>query len=161
MSPTSSGSGSKQLSLMYDQLIYNTLNILGITTPAVIKPRLVRHVQSITQRRKFNFFLSSSSVEESLMFSAPKDIAVNAEDCYSCIDSCDNVLCELCLPCMSGNLTKSFHQAYREHQARGNMKRIFPNENSVQEKFVKLFRDKDKLSVKWFEAKCENDFDWC
>lgn len=95
------------------------------------------------------------------MFSAAKDIAVQPENCANCVDSCDNNLCELCLPCMSVNTTKSFHQAYREHQRRGEMSRIFPNENCMQERLMKTFSDQNKLAVKWFKAKCDEDFEWC
>lgn len=94
------------------------------------------------------------------MLSAPKDIAVNPDICLNCFNSCEDE-CELCLPCLSNAVQSHFHQAYREHQRRGEMMRIFPTETYETEIFMKQFTSSDKLSVKWFKGKCENDIDWC
>lgn len=95
------------------------------------------------------------------MHSADKDITVNAENCINCLDSCIDTSCELCLPCMSQPTIKGFHQAYREHQKRGEFRRIFPTSNYLQDQMMNEFSEKNRLSVKWFNAKCENDADWC
>ena len=95
------------------------------------------------------------------MLSAHKDIAVNPEDCKNCLDSCKQSFCELCLPCLSNETAQSFHQSYREHQRRGEMKRLFPSEVYAEESFIMKLSDANKLATKWFKAKCDEDYDWC
>lgn len=95
------------------------------------------------------------------MHSGDKDIAVDAETCANCMDSCNVTSCQICLPCMSPATIRSFHQAYREHQRRGEFRRIFPTSSYRQEEMLKQFTEKNRLSVEWFDAKCGNDADWC
>lgn len=95
------------------------------------------------------------------MFSASKNIAVNPDNCINCIDSCEHVSCELCVPCLSNETIQNFHQYYREHQRRGEMKRLFPTEIYAEENFLKKLGVANKLTVKWFNAKCDDDYDWC
>src|SRR4051812_22241735 len=99
MSPnlTPANSRDERHSLMYEQLIYNTLSTVGATNYNEVK---------------------SKSLEASLMLSAPKDIAVNPDACLRCFNSCDDE-CELCLPCLTNTSLVHLHQAYREHQRRG------------------------------------------
>lgn len=95
------------------------------------------------------------------MFSAPKDIAVNPDECSKCIHSCNDPSCELCLPCLSTETLDAFHQAYREHQRRGEMERLFPSDDLLGESVVKKLSAANKLSMEWFNAKCNEDYDWC
>lgn len=107
---------------------------------------------------KLNFF---RTLEENLMHSANKDIVVNIGTCVNCLNSCSEPGCELCIPCMSPAAVRGFHQAYREHQRRGEFSRIFPTTSYLQAEMMKQFTEINQLSVKWFDAKCEKDDDWC
>lgn len=94
------------------------------------------------------------------MLSAPKNLAVKPEVCLSlnCSTSCDNTECELCLPCAP---IGAFHAAYREHQRRGEMLRIFPTGNYLQPKLMKQLSNLTQVSLKWFKAKCDVNSDYC
>lgn len=95
------------------------------------------------------------------MFSAPKDITVNPEDCKNCENTCTVLSCQLCMSCISNETLQSVHQSYREHQRKGEMKRLFPSELYAEESYVKKLSDANKLSMKWFKAKCDDDYEWC
>lgn len=95
------------------------------------------------------------------MLSAPKDIAVNPEICMNCRSSCSDSNCELCLPCLYPEALREFHQAFREHQRRGEMLRLFPTELYTEEKIMSKLSPLNKLASKWFQAKCNEDEDWC
>lgn len=95
------------------------------------------------------------------MISSTKDIAVNPDVCITCLDSCDKNECELCLPCLSNETTSSLHQSYREHYRQGEFKRLFPTEKYAEPKLLQKLSQRNKLSIKWFQAKCQEDSDWC
>lgn len=95
------------------------------------------------------------------MLSSPKNIAVNLNECLNCVDACYEPACELCLPCQSTNTSRNFQQAYREHQRKGDMLRIFPTDQYLEEKLMKQFSEQTQLAVKWFKAKCDDDEFWC
>lgn len=100
------------------------------------------------------------------MLSSLKDITVKPDFCHKCLEeegdvNCAKTECELCFPCLSNQTVQIFQQAYREHQRRGGMKRIFPTANFDEPKFAKQLNDINNLQVKWFRAKCETDAEWC
>lgn len=102
-----------------------------------------------------------SSTTESLMLSAPKDIAVSPDICIDCLSSCSDPKCELCLPCLYPEALRELHQAFREHQRRGEMLRLFPTELYMEEKIMSKLSRLNKIASKWFQAKCNDDDDWC
>jgi hypothetical protein len=100
------------------------------------------------------------------MLSAPKDITVNPESCLKCLKEegdveCENADCTLCYPCMNNETVQQFRRAYREHQRRGEMKRLFPTAIYDQPKFAKQLNEINNLQVKWYKEKCEVDAEWC
>lgn len=97
------------------------------------------------------------------MTSNSKNIGVNVEQCVSnnCHQNCNKPECEMCTPCLSSSSVNSMHRAYREHVRRGGFKRIFPSKTHYNDEFISKTTPKNKISAKWFKAKCDENSDWC
>ena len=110
MSPNLSSAHFKQNSLLYEQVIYNMLNLVG--------------VGSYLHRESFKKF----EPDVDAILSSDKNIMVNGDICSQlpCTESCSTVECQLCKPCLSHNEINELHRAYREHVNKGDTKRIFP-----------------------------------
>lgn len=149
MSPNLSSAHFKQNFILYEQVTYNVLNLVG-----------VGHYLS---RESFK----RREMETEIMISTDKNIMVNGENCgrHPCSESCAPVDCQLCKPCLSHADISTLHHAYREHMNRGDTKRIFPklspqNEVEDDKKFQEL-SPRNQLMTKWFQAKCLDDSGWC
>lgn len=147
---------SEREKLLFEQLVHNTITLMGGTRRSEIQPVCVGNE---------NLCPSSMSTEEalgdSLMLSAQKDIAVNFEECLNCNQTCDDDSCSLCVFCLSESTILDFLRSHREHQRRGQMRRLFPSDLYMQDKILKRLSEPNRLSLKWFKAKCDNDLDWC
>lgn len=143
MSPNLSSAHFKQNSLLYEQVIYNLLSLVGVA--------------NYVDRKSFEKFDSDAEA----MISADKNIFINENVCSQppCSESCSSIECELCKPCMSRLEVLELHRAYREHINRGDTKRIFPIISS--EKFLKTLSPKNQMMTKWFANKCEENKSWC
>jgi tubulin monoglycylase TTLL15 len=150
MSPNLSSAHFKQNQLLYEQVIYHTMNLVGIG--------------SYLQRESFRKF--SNDVEAAL--SSDKNVMINGHICSQapCAESCSPVDCLLCKPCLSRFEISELHRAYREHMNRGDTKRIFPipiDDPSIplDENYLKTLSPMNELMTKWYYAKCQNDRRWC
>ncbi|XP_055851537.1 probable tubulin polyglutamylase ttll-15 [Episyrphus balteatus] len=150
MSPNLSSAHFKQNSLLYEQILYSVLNLVGIGTP--IDHSLMA--------------LGSEDVEE--MISNDRNIATLLNLCadYDCDKSCNKLECELCLPCLSGKDHQTLHAAFREHLHRVNMKRIIPKPINDFRKFdiekeTQNLSTKNQWMTRWFYAKCSDEITWC
>lgn len=151
MSPNLSSAHFKQNFILYEQVLYNVLNLVGV-----------------------GHYLSRESFvkrdhETEIMMSDYKNIMVNSEVCgvVPCSETCATVECQLCKPCLSNSDIAELHRAYREHINRGDTKRIFPvrvadliKSTNDEESFHKL-SIKNQLMTKWFRSKCSSDSTWC
>lgn len=144
MSPNLSSAHFKQNSLLYEQVIFNVLNLVG-----------VGHYLQRDSLEKFD-------KETEMMLSTFKNIAVNGESCSQmpCLESCAPVDCQLCKPCLSHEEITELGLAYREHVNRGDTKRIFPETKVTAGDFEKL-SPANQVMTKWFQAKCALDASWC
>lgn len=96
------------------------------------------------------------------MTSRIQNIAVNIERCKECQNSCLFSSCEICLNCMSYEFVETLQKTHREHQKRGEFKRIFPaNVYQNNPGLFKLMSRKTKLLSRWFNEKCNEDSEWC
>ncbi|XP_055527611.1 probable tubulin polyglutamylase ttll-15 [Wyeomyia smithii] len=146
MSPNLSSAHFKPNRLLYEQVIYNFLRLVG--------------VGSDLYRESFR----KRTTDAEAMISSLKNIVVHANRCSEapCAESCAPEECSLCVSCLSGADLKELHSAYREHLNRGDMKRIFPVPKADH-----LPVDQEKMSAKnrwmsrWFEAKCQTDSSYC
>lgn len=151
MSPNLSSAHFKQNFLLYEQVIYNVLNLVGV-----------------------GHYLSRASFEKrdretEIMLSDYKNIMVNSEVCGSipCSETCAPVECQLCKPCLTNTDIANLHRAYREHLNRGDTKRIFPVKVNDPKKPIENDENFQNLSstnqlmTRWFRAKCSADSSWC
>lgn len=151
MSPNLSSAHFKQNFILYEQVVYHALNLVGIG-----------HYLS---RESFK----ALDQETEMMLSADKNIMINGEVCgqLPCSESCAPVECQLCKPCMSRSEISELHQAYREHVNRGDTKRIFPvriadpKKSLLDDADFNSLSSKNQMMTRWFHGKCLTDSNWC
>ncbi|EAT45971.1 AAEL002775-PA [Aedes aegypti] len=148
MSPNLSSAHFKPNRLLYEQVIYNFLRMVG--------------VGSDLRRESFR----KRSTDTEAMVSSLKNIVVDANRCAEapCLESCAPEECALCVSCLNGGDLRELHAAYREHLNRGDMKRIFPVPKADQRIFEPHSEDlsaKNRWMSRWFDAKCEMDRSYC
>lgn len=150
MSPNLSSAHFKQNSLLYEQVIYSILNLVGIG--------------SYVKRENFK----KLEPDMEAMLSSDKNIMVNGHVCSKlpCSESCSPVECQLCKPCLSYNEISELHRAYREHVNRGDTRRIFPipikdPSEPLDNEFIEELSPSNQMISRWFYEKCVNDRSWC
>jgi len=149
MSPNLSSAHFKPNQLLYEQVIFNMLGLVGIGE------KLHRHSLKIRSK------------SEELMQTADKNLAVHPEICTTkeCKEDCSLMECSLCKTCWDEELKNDFVSAHREYLNRGDCKRIFPpsmihGDKNRAENFEN-YSENDKLMYLWFEGKCQLDSTWC
>lgn len=142
MSPNLSPAHFPQNKLLYEQVAFNALQIVGLV-------------------KKFHdFYRSEAEVSE-------KDIQVNSEQCRSsiCENSCQNFKCKLCNHCMGGELREVFKSAYLEFMNKGKLKRIIPvpivKASNHEIKKPTHLTDMNAYMDFWYRGKCLQDTVWC
>ncbi|KAK8735160.1 hypothetical protein OTU49_005532 [Cherax quadricarinatus] len=151
MSPNLSSAHFKENRLLYEQVIYNLLSLVGVG----------RAVHSSS--------LASHSSDEYEMQVAPKDIMVFPDHCMTnCQDStsaCSKVECQLCFPCLSKEQLADLSRAYLEHQQRGACRRIVPEpinpDHAHDAANMTLLTPENTLLTEWFRGQCLNDKVFC
>ncbi|KAG5677463.1 hypothetical protein PVAND_007221 [Polypedilum vanderplanki] len=127
---------------VYEQLVYNTINLVGAGSYEVLMSRFTNDTISVNSQ----------------------NIATNLENCLenTCQLNCEKSSCAICIPCISSNILFHLNEAYCEHIRKGNFKRAFPI--SIHFNNTELFEtlsENNQIMIKWYEAKCENDESWC
>ncbi|CAH0550539.1 unnamed protein product [Brassicogethes aeneus] len=149
MSPNLSSAHFPQNKLLYQQVLYNVLGLVGVGE------NLYR-----------NSLVMRSPLEEEMIVSY-KSIATFPKECHSnlCRNGCSSPQCQLCKNCLSPMTKKDLALAYKEHVHRGNCKRIFPPPMTQEEakKITNLeeYSPENQLHYKWFIGKCLLDKSWC
>lgn len=151
MSPNLSSAHFKQNRLLYEQVMYNLLSLVGIGRPV--------HAPSLASRSK----------DEEEMQAAIKDIVVFADHCsVNCkggTDACSKVECQLCLPCLSEDQKSNFLQAFLEHQRRGGCRRVVPQPINAGDAHQAAQMDRltpeNTLMTEWFRGMCISDKVFC
>lgn len=100
------------------------------------------------------------------MITSLKNIVIEPEICSTvpCSDSCAPTACELCRPCLSAADIEDLTAAHREHLARGETKRIFPEsiaDKTLNSENLKSLSSKNRMMTKWFYGKCVQESSWC
>ncbi|KAL3278856.1 hypothetical protein HHI36_016376 [Cryptolaemus montrouzieri] len=147
MSPNLSSAHFPPNQLLYQQVLYNILSLVGIG-----------------QRIHKGMTAIQKSEEE--MIVSDKNIAVFPEQCSSmlCKESCVSPLCQLCKPCLSFDTKEYLQEAFREHMNRGDCKRIFPpsmHDIDNSEDDLENYSPENQLLYRWFKGKCLLDKSWC
>ncbi|XP_035222963.1 probable tubulin polyglutamylase ttll-15 [Stegodyphus dumicola] len=137
MSPNLSPAHFPQNRLLYEQVLFNSLSLVGLV-------------------RKF----PTNSVYRGEAEVSEKDIQVYPEQCASaiCRKSCKNIKCITCNQCMNRELREIAKAAYREFLNRGKYQRVIPP--SVVQGNELIIRNPDEVSEMnlfmdtWFKGKC-------
>ncbi|XP_071530280.1 probable tubulin polyglutamylase ttll-15 [Panulirus ornatus] len=151
MSPNLSSSHFKENRLLYEQVVYNLLSLVGVGR--------VIHSSS----------LASRSTDEDEMQAATKDLMVFADHCVTnCQDgtgACNRVECHLCLPCLKKDELADLSRAYLEHQRRGACRRIVPQpinpDHAHDAANMSGLTPENTLMTEWFRGKCLSDKTFC
>lgn len=151
MSPNLSSAHFKQNRLLYEQVVYNLLSLVGIGR-TVHSPSLATH-----------------SNDEDEMQAAIKDIVVFAEHCsVNCqggSGACSQIECQLCLPCLSEDQKANFLEAYLEHQRRGGCRRVVPQpihpDEAHQAANMERLTPENTVMAEWFRGMCLSDKTFC
>lgn len=135
--------------ILYEQLIYNYLSLVGIGSR--IDRTSLLPLPEPTER----------------MLSAEHNIVVNAEQCIKagCLHSCVLDACRFCRNCLSNEDKLELHDAYREFTNIGEMKRLIPASIDVSKglnssEFEKL-SPRNKFMTGWYYRKCAMQKEWC
>ncbi|XP_070576680.1 probable tubulin polyglutamylase ttll-15 [Ptychodera flava] len=149
MSPNLSSKHTGPNKLMYEQVIYNYLNLVGAARPV---PTSVKY----------------STEDEKDMLVSDRDIKVSGDICVSdkCT-MCHDQECRICDKCLSADQKAFLKQGFLEHVNSRSMKRLYPPAMSQEEalgydisKDAKLSVN-NQLSMLWFREKCILDIRWC
>ncbi|KAJ3636823.1 hypothetical protein MTP99_000332 [Tenebrio molitor] len=148
MSPNLSSAHFPPNQLLYEQVLYNMMGLLGLGERV----------------RKDSLAVRSQSEEQ--MIVSDKNLATYPKECNSvmCKSSCMSPVCQLCRPCLSGDTVEYLREAYKEHLNRGDYKRIFPpGLGGLQVEGVSLeeYSAENQLQYRWFLGKCQLDGTWC
>ncbi|CAB3386120.1 Hypothetical predicted protein [Cloeon dipterum] len=105
MSPNLSSTQYSHNSIIYDQILFSTLSLTGISS----------------------FFNPSFQGERRAneMMVAKRNVMVYPELCLKCAD-CSLSECQLCEPCLTDELLDEIKAAYRENKNQYRFKRVFP-----------------------------------
>lgn len=155
MSPNLSSAHFVQNQLLYEQVLYSMLQLVGVASPL--------------RRRSFAVpgAPGGGGGGDALadMISARKNIAVAAAVCTRapCVDACAAPQCWLCTPCLSADDVRMLHAAYAEQMRRGDSKRIFPTTERTVEQLATVagWSRSNRLLAMWYRRKCEEDESWC
>ncbi|EFA07282.1 probable tubulin polyglutamylase ttll-15 [Tribolium castaneum] len=147
MSPNLSSAHFPPNQLLYEQVLYNVMGLLGLGE----------------RIRKDSLAVRSHSEEE--MMVSDKNLATYPKECNSslCKSGCVSPVCQLCRPCLSADTLEYLKEAYKEHLNRGDCKRIFPPSQLKPEAEVKWeeYSAENQLQYRWFLGKCQLDATWC
>ena len=150
MSPNLSSAHFKENRLLYEQVVFNILNLVGVG----------RSIHSTS--------LKSTSTDEDDMLVADKDIQVFPEHCNTnCPDmnNCFKNECQLCKICLNESITKTLKYAYLEHNRRKDCRRVIPQAIKFRDAHEASTMDslspQNTLMTEWFRGKCLIDKSFC
>ncbi|KAF4521880.1 hypothetical protein B566_EDAN008402 [Ephemera danica] len=149
MSPNLSSMHYPPNALLYEQVLYSLLTLVGVST-------YIQHPRDAQLSR-----------EARDMVAAELNLMVYPEQCSAC-ESCNQSLhCQLCKPCLSADAMTDLRLAYLEHINRNRCKRIWPPPMSQDEGGKSLanipsnLTQRNELMLLWFRGKCLLDRTWC
>ncbi|XP_044312902.1 probable tubulin polyglutamylase ttll-15 [Drosophila rhopaloa] len=148
MSPNLSSAFVPENSLLFEQVLYSALNLVGI--------------RSISATAGIRYG------EESEMLTIDKNLSTDLNQCaaHNCDESCDKEECNLCLQCLNELEYEILQKAYQEHFNRVSMKRILPKPIHELQNFNMTEKTLNKTQrnvwmARWFYKKCQYDATWC
>ncbi|KAL7012256.1 hypothetical protein ACKWTF_014719 [Chironomus riparius] len=146
--PDISGSGKyARFRSIYENLLYNVFQIIGVATPYVKK----------------DFIMESVELEMMVVHANARNVM--PEFCiYDCEGGCSGK-CAYCMRCMNQNQFYETVLAYTEQQNVGGFKRLFPPSKEflaeAGEEYVKSLPDHSQFQVGWYVELCKRDQNFC
>lgn len=142
-----------------EQMVHDALRLVGAGSFLDMMHRWVELLLKISKWFELVFCVSSYDPMAKAMMSHTENVAVTPDVCTEnyCHENCHLELCEHCVTCLSEYLYESLQDAQLEHRRRGGFQRAYPRS------FLN-FGDvsiNNRISFKWFQAKCEEDPTWC
>ncbi|XP_014672393.1 PREDICTED: tubulin polyglutamylase TTLL4-like [Priapulus caudatus] len=152
MSPNLSSAHFSDNRLLYEQVIYNLLSLVGVA----------RHISHDSLRIRSN--------DEVNMQVSDKNILVSLDVCASdeCQD-CSALKCKVCRSCLTIEDKLHLKQAFLEHSNRLGCRRLYPrpmhhlrtNTRAAEDWLPSNMSVSNKLMHLWFYGKCQQDVQWC
>ncbi|CAH1113677.1 unnamed protein product [Psylliodes chrysocephalus] len=159
MSPNLSAEKHAANKLLYHQVLYNLFGLVGVA-------------DSLNRAS-----LAPRSNSETEMIVAEKNLVTFPNICNSpkCKSSCAFIDCQLCKNCLTDEIREFLQEAAREHNHRGDCKRIYPppmvqissdmihqtQKEALQETNIGKLSPHNQLQYRWFQGKCNMDKSWC
>lgn len=154
MSPNLSSGHFAKNKLIYEQVIYNTLSLVGLATTL-----------NAAEAR-------SMSLDTLEMQVSSRDLRVHLETCSSsCGATCHTPMCKLCRGCIGMEEENVLRSAYLEHQRRRTWRRLIPRPfgskknaqrwNTSDDSEFSGLHGRNQLMTLWFHGKCLQDESWC
>lgn len=142
MSPNLSSLHYAPNKLLYEQVIFNLLSLVGVA----------RSIQFPSWNERPNEIWNMMVTE--------KDLSVMQDRCLSdeCHMLCSSPQCKVCYHCLTDNFKMILKDATLEHLSKWNCKRILP---STMDSDVTPKGEINKLQIEWFKGKCLHDKNWC
>jgi len=142
MSPNLSSLHFAPNQLLYEQVIFNMLSLVGITHT------LGTHLWPHRDNQVWNMMVSD------------KDLSVFENICSSdeCHLSCKSEKCKVCYYCLNALMKTTLKEAHLEHLSKWNSKRLVP---SLRPTALKAKGRINELQAIWFQGKCLKNIGWC
>ena len=142
MSPNLSSLHFAPNKILYEQVVFNVLSLVGLT-----------HHLSIHNWQNRNDEIWNMMVSD-------KDLSVYEELCMSddCHLSCKDPKCRVCFYCLDAYTKLALKDAYIEHSAKHNQKRIIPSVNATSQVAPGVHNELQHI---WFTGMCLKNVAWC
>ena len=145
-----------------EKMVYDVVSLAGVGSEFDLMSRWV--FVNKNSYLFWTFYIAHSYNQQSLdMISNLPNIAIDLEQCFmnNCERNCQKTECKLCATCWDDDDMRNLLEAHREHSRRGGFKRVFPSTTQFDENFIHKLSKENKISTRWFAAKCREDPEWC
>uniref|UniRef100_A0A914P6Y2 Uncharacterized protein n=1 Tax=Panagrolaimus davidi TaxID=227884 RepID=A0A914P6Y2_9BILA len=158
MSPNLSSGHFKQNRLLYEQVIFNVLSLVGATSSISSESAHSKNVETKEMQLSYKDLNVHFPECDAIDAAASSSLTPEKDDCISCSKNA-SLICELCKHCLTSEFYEILSQTFLEHLNRRQMRRILPRnfgENGETE-----LTEKDLLLSKWLEIKCKQNRHFC
>jgi len=149
MSPNLSSKHFAPNRLLYEQVIFNVLNLVGLVPVTKSLSYVKQETEELTRQPEVAF----------------KELAVFAEECGGHCGNCSATVCKLCKKCLDPSVESVLLDAFREHVDRHLCRRVVPpilvGEEVEKGVDVTGLTEMNQLMHYWFLGKCKLDSSWC
>ncbi|KAE8751460.1 hypothetical protein FOCC_FOCC001707 [Frankliniella occidentalis] len=146
MSPNLSSQHFPPNSILYEQVLYSLLSLVGVGQNV--------HKQSLLRTK-----------EDIIMQVNSKQTGVYPEICGTRCETCMAPECQICQRCLTADMKHTLESAYLEHINRHECRRVFPppmtQKEAAQNYVLDSYSPENQMMYRWFKGKCLQDISWC